>query len=249
MRNGLTMVVFTGDGSDKTICDRPNNIQGGDGATHADDTVGSRDGSSGATSDRIDAVACFTPGTVIATPDGERCVQDLRIGDLVHTRDNGIQPIVWAGQRSLTRADLGQAPDLCPVRIKAGALGPGLPVRDMLVSPNHRMLVHPDVAACHFDTAEVLVAASDLTARAGIDSLGTSGVTYVHFMCENHQIVLADGAWSESFQPGDETLRGVGDAQRAEIFRLFPALATDAGVAAYGAARRVLNQQEAALLV
>ena len=195
------------------------------------------------------AIPCFTPGTRIATPSGERPVEELRSGDRVHTRDNGIQTIVWAGCKTVSRASLAVTPDLRPVRIKAGALGNGLPERDMLVSPNHRMLIVSERAELYFEQSEVLVAAKHLTARAGIKVVNVPGITYVHFMFANHEVVLADGAWSESFQPGDHTLEGVGEAQRQEIFALFPELQTEAGVRNYSAARRSLRREEAALLL
>lgn len=194
-------------------------------------------------------IPCFTPGTLVATPQGARRVENLTVGDRVQTRDNGIQTIVWAGSKAISHANLIIAPELRPVRIKAGALGSGFPVRDMLVSPNHRMLIVSEMAALYFEESEVLVAAKHLTHRDGIDVVDVPGVTYVHFMFENHEVVLADGAWSESFQPGDYTLRGVGDAQREEIFALFPDLATREGLTDYRAARRSLKRHEATLLV
>lgn len=244
-----TMVVSAGDRSDTDIGSKAiHSVAFGSG--HASCILAQSDNDDGVlTGHADDAVACFTPGTLAATPTGARPVQDLAHGDIVQTRDNGLQRIVWAGQRSLAQETLAVAPDLCPIRIKAGALGPELPARDMLVSPNHRMLVQSDTAETHFNTREVLVPAKYLTRRDGIDTEKGTGVTYVHFMFEHHQVVLADGAWSESFQPGDYTLRGVGDAQRQEIFTLFPKLATANGLAEYRAARRSLNRQEAALLV
>lgn len=62
------------------------------------------------------------------------------------------------------------------------------------------------------------------------------GTSYLHFMFDRHEVVLSNGAWTESFQPGDYTLKGMGNAQRNEIFELFPDLKTDTGREAYGAA-------------
>ncbi|QBF31656.1 Hint domain-containing protein [Thalassococcus sp. S3] len=194
-------------------------------------------------------IPCFTPGTMIATPTGERRVEDLEIGDRVITRDNGIQDIRWLGKRALTGQELVQAEHLRPVLIRAGALGNGLPERDMMVSPNHRVLVANDKTALYFEEREVLVAAKHLTGLDGVDVVEVSGVTYIHFMFEQHEVVLSDGAWTESFQPGDQTLAGVGDAQRNEIFELFPELKTPEGVAAYNSARRSLKKHEAHLLM
>jgi hypothetical protein len=74
------------------------------------------------------------------------------------------------------------------------------------------------------------------------------GISYLHFMFDNHEVVLSDGAWTESFQPGDYTLQGIGNAQRNEILELFPELATAEGIKGYQAARRTLKAHEARLL-
>ncbi|MCD9146787.1 Hint domain-containing protein [Pseudophaeobacter flagellatus] len=194
-------------------------------------------------------VPCFTPGTRIATPEGERRVEDLVVGDRVITRDNGIQVIRWLGSRSLERSDLKQAAHLQPILIREGALGNGLPERDMMVSPNHRVLVANDKTALYFEDREVLVAAKHLTGLVGIDAVETSSVTYIHFMFDQHEVVLSDGAWTESFQPGDQTLRGLDNTQRNEVFELFPELKSEQGRVAYSSARRSLKRHEARLLV
>ena len=193
-------------------------------------------------------VPCFTPGTQIATPKGERRVEDLKVGDRVITRDNGIQEIRWLGARTLKGAELLRAGHLNPVLIRQGALGNGLPERDMMVSPNHRVLVANDKTALYFEDREVLVAAKHLTGLEGVDVVDVSSVTYIHFMFDQHEVVLSDGAWTESFQPGDQTLDGLGNAQRTEIFELFPELKTREGLETYAAARRSLKKHEAHLL-
>lgn len=190
---------------------------------------------------------CFTPGTRIATPRGAVAVEDLRPGDRVITRDDGLQEIRWIGQRTLTTPDLLLLPHLRPIGIRKGSLGNGLPERDMMVSPNHRMLIASPHAALYFEEHEVLIAAKHLTRRAGIVTMPARPTTYVHILFDRHQIVLADGAWSESFQPGDQSLGAIGAAQRRELLELFPELATD--TRAYPAARRVLRRYEADLLI
>lgn len=194
-------------------------------------------------------VPCFTPGTLIATPRGEQAVETLKVGDRIITRDNGIQRIRWIGQRSLSGAELSRNSHLQPVRIRKGALGGGLPERDMLVSPNHRVLVASDKTALYFEESEVLVAAKHLTGLSGVDVIEAREVTYIHFMFDQHEVVLSDGAWTESFQPGDQSLMGLGNAQRNEIYELFPDLKTRSGLAAYQSARRSLKRHEAQLLV
>ena len=194
-------------------------------------------------------VPCFTPGTLIATPKGEVPVEHLKAGDRVITRDNGLQEIRWVGQKTLGWRELAANPHLKPVLIRQGSLGNGLPERDMMVSPNHRMLVANDRTALYFDEHEVLVSAKHLVAANGIQAIESIGTTYIHFMFDRHEVVLGNGAWTESFQPGDQTLKGMGNAQRSEIFELFPELQTEAGQNDYQAARRTLKKHEARLLV
>ncbi|MCR8547204.1 Ig-like domain-containing protein [Salipiger sp. P9] len=196
----------------------------------------------------VEVQPCFTPGTLIATPQGERLVEDLEVGDRVITRDNGIQEIRWIGRKDLTGHELARKPHLRPVLIQQGALGKNLPEHDLLVSPNHRVLVANDKTALYFEEREVLAAAKHLTGLDGVDEVETLGVTYIHMMFDNHEVVLSNGAWSESFQPGDHSLKGIGDAQRQEIFELFPELEHEEGLKAYGSARRSLKKHEAQLL-
>lgn len=204
-----------------------------------------------ATFDNIEKVIipCFTPGTRIATPRGELCVEDLVEGDRIITRDNGIQEIRWIGKRSLSEAELDLMPHMRPVLIRKGALGNGLPERDMQVSPNHRMLVANEKTAFYFEEREVLVAAKHLVGQPGIEYADATEVTYIHFMFDQHEVVLSDGTWSESFQPGDWTLGGIDHEQRKEIFELFPELTKPEGIAAYQSARRSLKKFEAKLLI
>jgi len=193
-------------------------------------------------------VPCFTPGTRIATPQGERLVEELEVGDRVITRDNGIQEIRWVGKRRLNGLELALSDHLQPVLIRKGALGRGLPERDMMVSPQHRVLMANDRTALYFEDREVLVAAKHLVGMEGIERVAVSTVTYIHFMFDQHEVVLSDGAWTESFQPGDLTLEGMDSAQRQELLELFPELMTDQGIKGYQAARRSLKKHEAALL-
>ena len=193
-------------------------------------------------------IPCFTPGTLIATPKGERRVEELQVGDRVITRDNGIQEIRWTGAKPIGWQELQANQHLKPILVTAGSLGNGLPERDMLVSPNHRVLVANDRTALYFDEREVLVPAKHLVDNKAIMPVELRGTTYLHFMFDNHEVVLSDGAWTESFQPGDYSLKGIGNAQRNEIFELFPELETAEGLEDFSAARRTLKKHEAALL-
>lgn len=190
---------------------------------------------------------CFTPGSMIATHRGETPVQHLAVGDRVITRDNGIQTVRWIGKTQMFLQDFQAEPHLLPVFIRQGSLGKGLPERDMMVSPNHRILVANERTALRFAEREVLVAAKHLAAP-GVHTVQSSGTTYIHFMCDRHEVVLADGVWTESFHPDDQSLKGIGNAQRLEIFEIFPELRTEAGRAAFGPARRLASRQEASVI-
>ncbi|PHO05091.1 type I secretion protein [Rhodobacteraceae bacterium 4F10] len=196
----------------------------------------------------IENVICFTPDTAILTPVGEVPVQNLRVGDKVVTRDNGLQTIRWVGKKRLSGHSLIGRPNLRPVMIRAGSLGPNLPERDMMVSPNHRMLLVGSQPQLMFDEREVLVAAKHMLHFNGVHQVETGGVEYVHFLCDNHEVVLANGAWSESFQPGEFSMGGMGLEQQREIFEIFPELRSQGGLNDYSAARLTLKRHEAELL-
>lgn len=186
---------------------------------------------------------CFTPGTRIATHRGETPIEHLAVGDRVITRDNGIQPVRWVGKTQMYVQDFQAEPHLLPIFIRQGALGKDLPERDMMVSPNHRILVTSDRTAIRFAEREVLLAAKHLTAT-GVHTVRSSGTTYIHFMCDRHEVVLTDGIWTESFHPDDQSLKGLGNAQRLEIFEIFPELKSAEGRSAHGPARLLAGFQD-----
>ena len=190
---------------------------------------------------------CFTPGTLVATPDGPRPVEAIRSGDCVLTRDGAAEEVLWTGARRLTGARLYAMPTLRPVRIRTGALATGRPEGDLIVSPGHRLLLGGAPARALFGTDEVLVAARDLVGRPGIGIEGAlREVTYVHLMTARHQILQANGVWTESFHPASADLGELAEADRAALLALLPGVEDDPHV--YGDyARRPLTTPEAAL--
>lgn len=172
-----------------------------------------------------DVVPCFTRGVMIATPDGPVPVETLRVGDLVLTRDHGPQPVRWIGSRRLDAVDLAHRPNLRPVRIAAEALGKRIPAEDLLVSPQHRMLVQSKIAHRMFGAPEVLAAARQLLELDGVEIAGdVESVEYFHILFDRHEVVSANGALSESLYPGPMAMKGVGPVARREITELFPEL-------------------------
>ncbi|PTV94963.1 Ca2+-binding RTX toxin-like protein [Rhodobacter aestuarii] len=199
--------------------------------------------------ENIQYVPCFTPGTRIETKRGLVPVERLNLGDRVLTRDNGYQPIRWIGRRALGAHALAARPQLQPVQIAQGALGEGLPEADMLVSPQHRMLISGTRAELLFGEGEVLAAALHMVGLPGITRATRSAITYLHLMFDAHEIIRADGAWTESFQPGDHTLAGLETPQRDELFELFPQLRQAHRRGQWAAARLSLKPHEVRVLL
>ncbi|WP_045393109.1 Hint domain-containing protein [Falsirhodobacter sp. alg1] len=173
----------------------------------------------------ISFIPCLAAGTMVRTARGEVAIEHLTAGDMVETRDNGMQAIRWIGSRKLSAAELAAMPNVQPIRIRAGALGVGLPTADLIVSPQHRMLVRSKIAMNMFSINEVLVAAKQLCSTDGIDiAPDVQSVEYFHMLFENHEVIFANGAETESLFTGPEALKGIGNAALEEILLLFPEL-------------------------
>ena len=118
-------------------------------------------------------------------------MEAIRPGDRVTTRDNGAQRVLWAGFRAVGTAEQIADPKLRPVLIRAHALGPGLPARDLRVSRQHRLWVDGR-----------LVAAAKLLGRPGIARDDRCApVSFHHLLCAGHEILFANGAPAESLAP------------------------------------------------
>ena len=202
--------------------------------------------------DRLDqsgaGVICFTPGTIIRTGAGTSRIEDLREGDLIQTKDNGVQPIRWIGQRRMSGARLFAMPQLRPVRFHANALGKTRPDQDLLVSPSHRVLINGAVARSLFNTSEVLVTARDLVNGTSVTiDAHAREVTYIHLLLDSHQVMWANGLETESFHPASAALETLDATDRSRLLKQFPRIGFDPYT--YGSyARRNLSMSEAAIL-
>lgn len=173
-------------------------------------------------------VPCFTQGTMIETPTGPRLIDLIVAGDQV-TLANGDQnahaTVLKVFKRHLTREALSASKGLVPIRIVAGALGNGLPKRDLLVSRQHRMLVTGALAERITGAREVLIPANKLTPLPGIFvDHNVSSVTYYHLLLDSHQVIFAEGAPTESLLTGAQSLNALPIEARREIKQLFPEL-------------------------
>jgi hypothetical protein len=188
---------------------------------------------------------CFTPGTLIATQAGLRAVETLNPGDRVLTRDNGLQPVRAVLRTSLSAGDLLMRPQLAPVLLPAGCLK-GLDSA-LIVSPQHRVLLSGARAELLFGESELLVPAVALCGRHGAQQLpAAQGVTYLHLLFDQHQIVWSNGLLTESFQADSDRAGGFGPAVQAELAQLF---GPDAAGRRLDACRPTLSRREAAVLL
>ena len=135
-----------------------------------------------------DTVICFATGTRIRTARGEIAVEDLRVGDQAVTVGGKQRPIRWIGSRSLDGCGAALPFAQQPVRIRAGAFGDGLPVRDLFLSPGHPVLVGGH-----------LVPVMSLVNGTSLARMPATAVTYWHVELDAHDILLAEGLPAESY--------------------------------------------------
>ena len=172
-------------------------------------------------------IPCYAPGTLIRTPDGECKVERLVPGDYVETLDAGAQKVLWTRHADQPLEQLSE--DHRPVLIQKGALGGGNPRRDLVVSPQHRMLVGGRGQLDFLAESEVFVPAKALTGLVGIRrKMGSKRIRWIQFALEQHHVVWAEGCLSESLLLGRMVLNGLPLAERQSLDALYPDAAPDA---------------------
>lgn len=178
-----------------------------------------------------DTIFCFTHGTLVDTPDGPRVIEELGVGDLVTTLGNGSQPLRWTASRPVSADEMRQFPELQPVEFATGVIGNSRP---LVVSAQHRILLNDWRAQVYFGEDEVLIPAKAMLNGTTVRQvLPTEGVSYIHLLFDRHEILLSEGALSESFHPGEAGLLALEGGQRQELERLFPGLELQRRRAAY----------------
>ena len=137
--------------------------------------------------------ACYVAGTRIRTERGDVAVEALAIGDLIITASGAVLPIHWIGSRSHVGRFLAAHPGVQPILFRTGSLGRGLPKRDLRVSPKHAMFIDGVLVP-----AECLLNGNTIVRDRACDR-----VAYFHVELDAHDILLAEGAPSESFVDDD----------------------------------------------
>ncbi|MEM6587585.1 MAG: Hint domain-containing protein [Pseudomonadota bacterium] len=184
-------------------------------------------------------VVCYASGTLIDTALGPRPIEALEPGDMIRTKGNGLQPVVWHG---VSRANAyGKT---APVVIRKGALGN---TRDLVVSQQHRMLVESFRAELLFGESSVLVKAKDLVDDRAIYIREGGLADYHHLLLPNHEIIFAEGIPSESFQPGAQGISTLSPENRLRLLAAVPDL--EQGAQGYTAAHPSLKRHETLCLM
>lgn len=188
----------------------------------------------------VETIPCFVAGSMIDTAAGPRAVETLTPGDMIVTRDDGLQPLRWIGRRVVPATG-----KMAPICIQKNALGEHGELR---VSPLHRVLVKDAIAELFFGEAEVLIAARDLVNDRSIRPVEGGEVEYVHLLFDRHQVIYSEGLATESFLPGPQTTKSFEAEIIEEITTIFPELDLTTGEGYGPAARPLLKRYEAEAL-
>ncbi|MEQ5869808.1 Hint domain-containing protein [Sagittula sp. NFXS13] len=161
---------------------------------------------------------CFVTGCIIATPGGGRPVETLASGDLVLTTEGRAEPVLWVGTSRISWAEQMSNTRKRPIRIGRDALGPGVPERAVMLSPQHRVLVRSRQVKRIVGEEEALVPALALTGLPGVRVMPSlPGLDYVHIACARHTLLLVEGAGVESILPEPLSLQEMASAQRVDL--------------------------------
>jgi len=183
---------------------------------------------------------CFVAGTLISTPKGEIRIEDLIVGDLVHTMDNGDQQVRWIGHTTI-QAD-GK---FAPVVFQPGSIGNTETLR---VSPQHRILMQGWKTELFFGQSEVLVAAKHLIDGDEVVQENSREITYYHVLFDQHEVIRSNGVHTESFYPGDQALLQ-DQSTREEILELFPEISDWESWSLIKTARETIRAKDAKVLI
>lgn len=164
----------------------------------------------------------------VRTPLGARHVDILHPGDMVVTRDNGLQPIRMIWSRTVTAAEMRERPELAPIRLRPRAVGPMMPSRDLRIAHGHRALIPgyrisgvADEQPCLMRVGALAMASDE----AFID-MSAESVTYYNLVFDSHQVFCAEGLPVESFRPSPKAIASMDVAAREELFEIFPHITT-----------------------
>ncbi len=166
---------------------------------------------------KLAEIACvsFARGTHITLASGAQTpIEELRVGDRVLTRDDGIQPIRWIGQSTVRAVG-----EYAPILITAGALNN---TRDLVLSPEHRLFIYQRADAVGAGRAEVLVRARHLVNGTSVVRRGGGFVDYFQILFDAHQIIYAEGIAAETLLLSPRTRPALPEEVSREIAGISP---------------------------
>lgn len=171
----------------------------------------------------VNDIICFADGTLIETPRGPRKIEDLRAGDLVSVAGSRPRPIRWISHTAVDVDSLRETPKLRPVVISRGALGDGLPTRDLRLSRQHRVVLRSSIVERMFGQKEIFAPAHQLLDIPGVYTEDTlAPVAYYHILLDTHEMLTAAGIHCESLHTGPQAMNAIKPELREEISRLVP---------------------------
>ena len=171
----------------------------------------------------------LAPETNVRTPCGPRRVENLRPGDLIVTRRDGLQPLRMIWKRTIAASEIAADPSLAPVAMKPRAVGPMMPQTELRLAGSHKLLVPGYRLEGLEDTDACLVRARELvntTDDVWVDRTNRD-ITYFNLVFDCHQIFAANGLPVESFLPSPTSVCSLEDAVREELERVLPDLGAD----------------------
>jgi len=157
-------------------------------------------------------VSCYLRGTNIRAPEGERRIEELKIGDPVVTLSGESKPIKWIGRRRFKKSSEHWGKDFEPIRISAFAIDERTPHRDLYLSPNHRIYIDG-----------VLIPAKYLVNGLNITQCAPEGadiIEYLHIELFAHDVIYAEGMTAETMGWWPEGRDHFDNF--AEYYRLYP---------------------------
>lgn len=162
----------------------------------------------------------------VRTPCGARHVANLRPGDLIVTRDNGLQPVRLVWKRTVTQAEIAADPSLAPICLKPRCIGPMMPQRDLIVAGDHRLLIPGYRLTDQPDASAALIPARDIagTSDAAYVDRSAEEITFYNLVFDAQQVFAANGLPVESFLPSEQNVARLEAAVRDDIERIFPEL-------------------------
>ncbi|MEE2944945.1 MAG: Hint domain-containing protein [Pseudomonadota bacterium] len=185
---------------------------------------------------QLQGMSCAGADSIVITRSGAKAASDIRVGDMLLTRDNGFQPVLW--MKHVAGSDAAPM----TVEIKIDAISAGIPGSCLFVSGRQAILLTCSEIMEQFGSAEILVRAGDLLHLNGIAE-ATDDFEGVVLMTPRHELISVNGMWVESFAPDSTARKCLSDKELEEVLCLVPGLTDLPFERSYPSARTVLRSE------